>query len=43
MPYLQTDTATFYYEEIGKGIPIIMIHGFTPDHRLMSGCYGTYF
>lgn len=38
MPFLRTDTAAFYYEDIGIGIPIIMIHGFTPDHRLMSGC-----
>ena len=27
-----------YYEEYGEGYPIIMIHGFTPDHRLMKGC-----
>ncbi|WP_128895483.1 alpha/beta fold hydrolase [Longirhabdus pacifica] len=27
-----------YYEIHGTGKPIIMIHGFTPDHRLMMGC-----
>lgn len=38
MPYCKVKNAHIYYEEIGKGKPIIMIHGFTPDHRLMSGC-----
>lgn len=32
------ENITLYYEEYGKGKPIIMIHGFYPDHRLMSGC-----
>ncbi|MFW9988582.1 MAG: alpha/beta fold hydrolase [Candidatus Odinarchaeota archaeon] len=27
-----------YYEIYGKGRPILMIHGFAPDHRLMKGC-----
>ncbi|EFH81606.1 alpha/beta fold hydrolase [Ktedonobacter racemifer] len=27
-----------YYEEYGQGTPVILIHGFTPDHRLMTGC-----
>ncbi|GER91874.1 hypothetical protein KDW_60360 [Dictyobacter vulcani] len=27
-----------YYETYGTGTPIIMIHGYTPDHRLMTGC-----
>jgi pimeloyl-ACP methyl ester carboxylesterase len=27
-----------YYEVFGTGRPILMIHGFSPDHRLMSGC-----
>lgn len=26
------------YEIIGQGKPIIMIHGYYPDHRLMTGC-----
>jgi pimeloyl-ACP methyl ester carboxylesterase len=29
---------TIYYESRGKGYPILMIHGFMPDHRLMKGC-----
>lgn len=29
---------SIYYEIIGEGKPIIMIHGFSPDHRLMSEC-----
>ncbi|MFX1387773.1 MAG: alpha/beta fold hydrolase [Promethearchaeota archaeon] len=27
-----------YYEIYGEGYPILMIHGFMPDHRLMKGC-----
>lgn len=27
-----------YYEIFGEGYPIIMLHGFMPDHRLMKGC-----
>ena len=27
-----------YYEVYGEGYPILMIHGFAPDHRLMKGC-----
>ena len=38
MPFCQVTNATIYYEEIGVGQPIIMLHGFTPDHRLMKGC-----
>ncbi|WP_342565419.1 alpha/beta hydrolase [Paenibacillus sp. FSL R7-0345] len=38
MPYCQVENANIYYEEMGTGKPIIMIHGFSPDHRLMSGC-----
>lgn len=29
---------TMYYEEYGEGVPILMLHGYYPDHRLMSGC-----
>lgn len=29
---------TIYYEEVGEGKPVIMLHGYYPDHRLMSGC-----
>jgi len=28
-----------YYEIHGEGIPIVMLHGFTPDHRLTKGCF----
>jgi pimeloyl-ACP methyl ester carboxylesterase len=27
-----------YYEVYGEGIPVLMIHGWGPDHRLMKGC-----
>lgn len=27
-----------YYETCGEGRPFLMIHGFAPDHRMMSGC-----
>ncbi|HEY1406593.1 MAG TPA: alpha/beta hydrolase [Spirochaetota bacterium] len=27
-----------YYESYGSGIPVLMIHGCRPDHRLMKGC-----
>jgi len=27
-----------YYETYGSGIPVIMIHGWGPDHRIMKGC-----
>lgn len=26
------------YEVIGEGKPVVMIHGYYPDHRLMAGC-----
>lgn len=26
------------YETAGSGFPIIMLHGYSPDHRLMQGC-----
>jgi pimeloyl-ACP methyl ester carboxylesterase len=29
---------TLYYETYGEGHPIIMIHGFGPDHHIMTGC-----
>jgi pimeloyl-ACP methyl ester carboxylesterase len=27
-----------FYESYGTGIPIILLHGFSSDHRLMTGC-----
>ncbi|WP_019242963.1 MULTISPECIES: alpha/beta fold hydrolase [Bacillus] len=38
MPYCKVEQAEIYYKDLGEGIPIIMIHGFSPDHRLMTGC-----
>ena len=29
---------SIYYETCSDGIPVLMIHGFHPDHRLMKGC-----
>jgi len=38
MPFWKVTNANIYYEVIGEGKPIIMLHGFSPDHRLMKGC-----
>lgn len=38
MAYCKVRQAEIYYEDLGEGTPIIMIHGYSPDHRLMSGC-----
>ncbi|MFX1567463.1 MAG: alpha/beta fold hydrolase [Promethearchaeota archaeon] len=27
-----------YYEIYGEGLPVLMIHGWTVDHRIMKGC-----
>lgn len=32
------ENVKIYYEIYGEGYPILMIHGFAPDHRLMKGC-----
>ena len=37
MEYTVRDV-TIYYEIYGSGRPIVMIHGWSPDHRLMKGC-----
>lgn len=29
---------SLFYEEYGEGIPVICLHGFEVDHRLMKGC-----
>ncbi len=34
----QLENATIYYKSKGEGHPLIMIHGFTLDHRMMLGC-----
>lgn len=38
MPYCNVRQADIYYQDFGQGIPIIMLHGYSPDHRLMTGC-----
>lgn len=38
MPYCKVRQAEIYYEDIGEGIPILMLHGFSLDHRVMMGC-----
>lgn len=38
MSYCKVREAEVFYEEIGKGKPILMIHGFSLDHRVMKGC-----
>jgi pimeloyl-ACP methyl ester carboxylesterase len=37
MQYKRGDIS-IYYETIGRGKPLLLIHGFTTDHRLMKGC-----
>jgi pimeloyl-ACP methyl ester carboxylesterase len=34
----KTHGMSIYYESIGPGLPIIMIHGRGPDHRSLKGC-----
>jgi pimeloyl-ACP methyl ester carboxylesterase len=34
---------SIYYESIGSGLPIIMIHGWGPDHRSLKGCMEQFF
>ncbi|QWF76699.1 alpha/beta fold hydrolase [Amycolatopsis sp. CA-230715] len=31
-------TAQVFHEEFGSGVPVLALHGWTPDHRMMSGC-----
>ena len=33
-----TSDLPIYYETYGSGRPIVMLHGYYPDHRLMTGC-----
>lgn len=37
MEYMVKDVPV-YYEICGSGTPVVMIHGWSPDHRLMKGC-----
>ncbi|MCP4539036.1 MAG: alpha/beta hydrolase [Chloroflexi bacterium] len=34
----QLENINIYYEVYGEGRPLVSLHGFAPDHRLMSGC-----
>jgi pimeloyl-ACP methyl ester carboxylesterase len=34
----ELENLKIYYEVYGEGYPILMVHGFMPDHRLMKGC-----
>jgi len=32
------ENITIYYEIIGEGYPVLMLHGWNVDHRIMKGC-----
>jgi len=34
MPFVETGEVKLYYEEVGKGRPIVFLHGFTLDRRM---------
>jgi Predicted hydrolases or acyltransferases (alpha/beta hydrolase superfamily) len=34
----QSHGMSIFYESMGSGLPIIMIHGWGPDHRSLKGC-----
>lgn len=36
--FCTVNNCEIYYEEIGEGIPVIMLHGFPLDHQMMKGC-----
>lgn len=36
--YCSIRDINIYYEVVGTGVPVVMIHGWSPDHRLMKGC-----
>ncbi|WP_153462170.1 alpha/beta fold hydrolase [Sediminibacillus terrae] len=38
MPYCYIENTAVHYQIRGHGIPVLMLHGFGPDSRLMSGC-----
>jgi pimeloyl-ACP methyl ester carboxylesterase len=35
---IQIKDLNVYYETYGSGVPVVMIHGWGPDHRMMKGC-----
>lgn len=37
------EDAEIYYEIVGEGKPVIIIHGCAPDHRLMMKCMESVF
>jgi pimeloyl-ACP methyl ester carboxylesterase len=39
MSTLTLHSLPIYYNIIGSGTPIVMIHGWGPDQRIMSGCF----
>ena len=34
----ELEKLTIYYEIHGEGYPILMLHGFEVDHRVLKGC-----
>jgi pimeloyl-ACP methyl ester carboxylesterase len=36
--YSQAGNIDLYYEIFGEGMPVVLIHGWGYDHRLMAGC-----
>ena len=34
----QLDDVSIYYEIHGEGRPLLMLHGYWPDHHNMTGC-----
>ncbi|MFX1513286.1 MAG: alpha/beta fold hydrolase, partial [Promethearchaeota archaeon] len=36
--YCKTEYVDIYYEIIGERKPVVIIHGFHPDHGSMKGC-----
>lgn len=36
--WCQVEHVKFYYEEYGQGTPVVLIHGWGYDHRLIAGC-----
>jgi pimeloyl-ACP methyl ester carboxylesterase len=36
--FIQINDLNVHYQIYGSGMPIVMIHGWGPDHRMMKGC-----
>lgn len=36
--YWHTQQSSLFYESVGQGIPILMLHGYAVDHRILKGC-----